>query len=70
MENFYVLAVFPQPVIHTHRRMEHFANAWFPRDRNTNAGQALEQLYMFKQGDTKLLGGVRVVGANVIENDF
>jgi len=70
MENFYQPAIFVQPVVDAYWRMENFANARSATAPNANPGQVLEQLDMVKEGCTELLGGARVVGANVVENDF
>ena len=59
-----------QPVINAYWRMKNFTDAGYTADWSPNPGHALQQFDMIEKGCAGLLGGVRIVRADVFENDF
>jgi hypothetical protein len=50
--------------------VENLVNVWAIRDRGSYPRIVLEQIDMVKQGVAKTLGGVRIVCADIVENDL
>ena len=62
--------MFPNSVVDADGCMEKFADAWSPGHRNANAGEGLKKLDVVQEGNAKPVGGIGIVGADVIENDL
>jgi hypothetical protein len=59
-----------QPVIDAYWRVKDLPDAGSTADWSPNPGQALQQFDMIEKGCAELLGGVRIVHADVGENGF
>ncbi len=70
MQDLYQSAILVQPVINAYWRMKNLTDAGSTADWSPNPGQALQQFDMIEKGCAELLGGVRIVRADVVENDF